>query len=147
MLFNEKGYLKPYEIIPTTLETFKTYFVFNEQRERIFQSYLNFLDILQNASSDHFYQWLDGSFVSKKPFPNDLDLINFVDSQFYRKFESRIRAWEYEFRGKNIDAYTIPVYPDTDFKQYITIYSKNEKLELYGNDRLGNPKGIIQLNF
>ena len=103
MLFDEKGYLKPYEIIPTTLETFKTYFVFNEQRERIFQSYLNFLDILQNASSDHFYQWLDGSFVSKKPFPNDLDLVNFVDYQFYHKFESRIRAWEYEFRGAGRD--------------------------------------------
>ena len=35
MLFDEKGYLKPYEIIPTTLETFKTYFVFNEQRDTI----------------------------------------------------------------------------------------------------------------
>ena len=147
MLFDEKGYIKPYEVIPTTLEIFRTHFVFNEHREQIFQVYLDFADILKSASDTPFYQWLDGSFVSKKPFPNDLDLVNFVDEQFYRKFESRIRVWEYEFRRKNIDAYTIPVYPDTNFKQYITIYSKNEKRELYSSDRLGNPKGIIQLNF
>ena len=93
MLFDEKGYIKPYEVMPTTLETFRTHFVFNEHRERIFQVYLNFLDILQSASDDTpFYQWLDGSFVSEKPFPNDLDLVNFVDREFYRKFESRIRV-------------------------------------------------------
>lgn len=147
MLFDEKGYIKPYTVIPTTFEIFETYFVFNEHREGIFQEYLKLLTRFKEASDDHFYQWIDGSFVSKKPRPNDLDLANFVDWQFYRKFESKIRAWEYEFREKNIDSYTIPVYPNTDFKQYITIYSKNEKLELYGSDRLGNPKGIIQLNF
>ena len=147
MLFDDNGYLTPYKVIPTTLEIFKNQFVFNEHRERIFHQYLELLTAFRNASSEHFYQWLDGSFVSKKPFPNDLDLVNFVDCQFYRKFESRIRSWEHEFRWKNIDYYTIPVYPETDFKQYITIYSKNEKLELYGSDRLGKPKGIIQLNF
>ena len=147
MLFDDKGYAMPYEIIPTTLEIVKTHFVFNEHRERIFQRYLELLKTFQNAPCGHFYQWLGGSFISKKPSPNDLDLVNFVDWQFYRKFESRIRTWEHEFRWKNLDSYTVPVYPEKDFKQYITIYSKNEKLELYGSDRLGNPKGIIQLNF
>jgi hypothetical protein len=147
MLFDNNGHLTPYTVIPTTLDDFKTHFVFNEHRERIFQRYLELLNILQNAPCGHFYQLLDGSFTTKKPFPNDLDLVNFVDWQFYRKFESRIRAWEQEFRWKYIDSYTNPVYPETDFKQYITIYGKNEKLELYGSDRLGKPKGIIQLNF
>jgi hypothetical protein len=147
MLFDENGYLKPYKVITTDIDEFKEVFLFNEHRSRIFQSYVELVEAIQNFSCQQFYQWLDGSFVSKKPFPNDLDLVNFIDYQTYRKFESRIRVLESDFRWKRIDAYTIPIYPDTDFKQYITIYGKNEKQELYSSDRLGRPKGFIQLNF
>jgi hypothetical protein len=147
MLFDENGYIKPYEILTTDIDTFKTTFVFNEHRANIFQSYLELIETLKSFPCSTFHQWLDGSFVSKKPFPNDLDLVNFIDWQVYRKFENRIRDVESTFRWKRLDVYTIPVYPDTDFKKYITIYGKNEKQDLYSTDRLGRPKGIIQLNF
>jgi hypothetical protein len=147
MLFDENGYLTPYNVIKTDIETFKQVFVFNERREEIFENYLALLEIFKGFSNDSFYQWLDGSFASQKNNPNDLDIVNFIDWKIYRKFENRIRELENTFRKKRLDSYTIPIYPNNDFKQYITIYAQQEKIELFGSDRIGRPKGIIQLNF
>lgn len=52
MLFDENGYLTPYDIIITDIETFKQTFVFNERREEIFQNYLALLDIFKGFSND-----------------------------------------------------------------------------------------------
>jgi hypothetical protein len=147
ILFDENGFITPSSIIELSLEEFGEIFIFTKRREEIFRNYLDFLDNLKKMPIGKFHQWLDGSFVTQKPFPNDLDLVTFVDSNFYLKFENRIRDMELEFRWLRLDAYSVPVYPKTTFKQYITKYAIEEKQALYGFDRSGKPKGFIQLNF
>jgi hypothetical protein len=129
------------------LEDFENTFVFTNRRAEIFKNYLEFVDILKGLPIGNFFQWLDGSFVTKKPFPNDLDLVTFVDANAFMRFENRLRVLETDCRWNRLDAYSVPVYPETTFKHYITRYAMEEKQELFGSDRLGQPKGFIQINF
>jgi hypothetical protein len=145
MLFDENGYLKPYAPIETDMRTFQETFVFNTHRERLFNTFMDFVEQLQKLPIEHFYQWIDGSFTTKSPYPRDIDLVNFVDSDFYRKFESRLVNLSKQYKMRGLDIYWVAIFPENNFKNAITIYRTQEYLDLYGSDRLGRKKGIIQL--
>lgn len=81
--FDEKGHIHPYEIIEITLEEFETAFVQQMEeaahRKAIFDGYLNFVSDLKTALRIPFFQWLNGSFTTQKPFPGDIDVVCFID--------------------------------------------------------------------
>lgn len=147
MLFDENGYLKPYTPIETEMETFRETFVINPHRERLYNVYLDFVAEFQKLPIEHFYQWIDGSFTTKSAFPRDIDLVNFVDSTFYRRFESRLVLLSQQYKMRGLDVYWVALFPENNFKHAITVYRTYEYLELYGSDRLGRKKGIIKINF
>lgn len=147
MLFDENGFLKPYEPIEMSLQTFQEHFTFNAHRERLFERYLSFVQTLQAFPIGNFSQWIDGSYTTRLAYPKDIDLVNFVDSTFYLKFESRIIKLSNDFKGQGLDIYWIANFPENDFKSAITLYRTQEYLELYNSDRLGRRKGFIHLKF
>jgi hypothetical protein len=124
--------------IHTRLEkpTFRETFVINSHRERLFNVYLDFVEELQKLPIEHFYQWIDGSFTTKSAFPRDIDLVNFVDSTFYRRFESRLVLLSQQYKMRGLDIYCVAIFPENNFKHAITVYRTHEYLELYGSDRL-----------
>ena len=147
ILFDENGYMKPYEPNAINSENFEKTFVFNEHRQEIFNQYQNFLTILRRMPVGSFYQWINGSFTSRKPFPKDIDLVSFVDSSFYRKFEKRLLELQQEFKYRQVDAYFEPVFPDNHFMSAATRYNAADWKHLYGRDRQFRRKGFIQINF
>jgi hypothetical protein len=96
----------------------------------------------------NFYQWIDGSFTTQKPYPRDIDLVNFVDSIFYRKFENKLatlsKDMKYNYR---LDVYFEPIFPDNHFLSASTRYNKADWKLLYERDRQFRRKGFIQINF
>jgi hypothetical protein len=147
MQFDENGFLTPYEPIETDLKKFQDIFTFNLHREELFKNYLNLLDAFKTLPLTNYYQWVDGSFATLKPYPRDIDLVNFVNAHQYRQFESKLIYLAKIFKDKGLDMYWIAIYPKNDFKNAITTYTTYEFQELYGTDRLNRKKGFLQIKF
>ncbi len=60
-------------------------------------------------------QWIDGSFVSQKQNPGDIDLLTFLPTGLYDQYEQIVRSWRTEFKtgaGGRVDAHLIRVYEE-----------------------------------
>ena len=79
--FDKYGNLVPYDIIPTTLPDIEKYFVNQmknkDHRFQLFSSYLKYTQQLTQLINTDYYQWINGSFVTKSLKPNDIDFISF----------------------------------------------------------------------
>ena len=103
ILFDERGHVFPYEVIEMTLEQFEQVFVEGLEdvahRRRLFSRYLQFVNELKKVFPSQFFQWVGGSFATKKPFPGDIDVVTFIDYRNYEKNEPSLRALKKSFRA------------------------------------------------
>jgi hypothetical protein len=145
--FDEHGFLNPTEPILSDWETVQKTFVYNPRRERLFEAYINFLIEVKREIPKPFFQWVNGSFVTKKLYPNDIDLVTFLDFEVYESKEAVLNDLRYQFRPA-VDAYFAAVYPEnhdlfvrfkTDTIQWRHDFSSDKKKKQH--------KGFIQLNF
>ena len=60
-----------------TIDEFKEIFVYNDKRRLIFSGFQKLLGIFKQIECSHIYA--DGSFVTKKPFPSDIDICWHMD--------------------------------------------------------------------
>jgi hypothetical protein len=109
--------------------------------------YLGYVDILKNMGVGEFQQWINGSYVTQKVYPRDIDLVNFVNYDFHRKFEQRLRLMKDEWKYKDIDAYFETAYPETHKRHFLTVFQQNKWREIYGSDRQDIRKGFVQINY
>lgn len=159
MEFDDLGYLSPYSVIETDLETFEKIFISNfeysDTRKKLFQNYLSYIHDFKNQISENFYQWIDGSFVTSKLNPNDIDIVTFLDAGIY---ENNLLKLVY-FQGGNLkmeqklDCYFVKGYP-VGHKNHkiITHFDSLEWFHLFSKSRVQKngkrySKGIIQINF
>lgn len=158
--FDEYGYLKPYELIEIDIETLEEIFIkafrASKTRNELFINYVSFLDAFQvEVVASEFIQWINGSFVTKKLNPQDLDIVTLIDNQTYKLKEKEITYFQsIEFYQKtNMDCYFLRVYPENDPKYIRTksdlAYWENQFSFIRKSRILGKPprKGFIQLNF
>jgi len=157
--FDLRGNLKPYRIIPISYENFQEVFVASfdgsSSRHGIFKNYENYLQELQEILNHDFYQWINGSFVSNKGYPRDIDLVTIID---YRDYENQKENIERKFASRKardifkVDAYIVSQYPKKHpkyaFYQSDLAYWRN----LFGKTRVNRAKkqfekGFVQINF
>jgi hypothetical protein len=81
--FDSRGYITPNEIIDVTLNEFESIYCYNEHRKLIFENYIDFSVELHKLGLSNFYQWIDGSFITTKRYPKDIDFVTFVDYEFF----------------------------------------------------------------
>jgi hypothetical protein len=124
----------------------------------LFQNYLSYIHDFKNQISENFYQWIDGSFVTSKLNPNDIDIVTFVSAENYEKNSSKL----VDFHGirikkeQELDCYFVKEYPvehknyelitHLDYVYWLDFFSKAKPKP---NARTGKKyaKGIIQINF
>lgn len=121
--FDARGLLMPYKRIELSLESFEENFVtaFEKasSRGQIFENYKRFISAFREQVSPKFIQWINGSFVSNKQNPRDIDFVTIIDYEIFTEKEKLI---EDEFRLKGakekyaVDAYTIRKYSEVDAK-------------------------------
>lgn len=157
--FDQKGFLYPHQKINLTLDAFEEMFVkgFPQSvtRQRLFENYQTYVRDFREMLTPVFTQWINGSFVSKKPNPKDIDMVTLIDFQTDLKHE-KIIAERFVNRKAieiyGVDAYTLTVFPE-DHRQHVQTKSDL----LYWNDwfgrswsnRTGNrlPKGYVEIQF
>ena len=159
LTFDIRGNLHPYQKTKLSLNQFETFFVksFREDSSRIelFANYLRFLDDFKKDITTDFIQWIDGSFISNKLNPNDIDFVTLIEHSVYQKKRTLI---DYKFRllkGKEfygVDAYTVELFPKNDKNILICksdlIYWDNWFSQTKKNwTKKQFPKGYIEIEF
>ncbi len=129
--FDTRGNLNPYEKVDITLDNFRKYFVENfaddnHRRIKIFEDYSNFLHAFKQEVTEDFIQWIDGSFVTKKRAPRDIDFVTLID---YQTYESHQTIIENKYRRQPartsfglVDAYVIKMYPLGHSRRWVSEY-------------------------
>lgn len=146
MVFDEHGYLTPDEAHQVSnFQTLTALFGFNEHREEMLKSLLAFQDRLYALTGSSYVQWIDGSFISKKERPNDIDVVTFLPDDVYIREEKELRLLRKAF--KQIDAYFVRDYSMGHPKQFITAFDRTEWLHLFTTDRNRRPKGFIEYTY
>lgn len=157
--FDIRGNLKPYQIVNTNHALFKETFVdtfdHSSSRYALYKKYLKYTASLSELLSKPYYQWIDGSFISTKANPKDIDLVSIIDYSDYEKHSLEIES---EFVGSKarevyqVDAYLVSEYPIDHPKFAFTNSDKLYWRSLFSRTRVNRAKkqyekGFIQLNF
>jgi len=129
--FDNRGNLMPYKRIEVSLEDFQRFFITkfedkSDTRPKIFNHYLDYLKDFKKEVTPNFIQWINGSFVSNKLNPRDIDFVTLVDFETYESEEWLI---ENRFRRQNakdyygrIDAYVVKIYPKSHERYFVSEY-------------------------
>ncbi len=151
--FDSNGYLQPYQAIETNIQTFERTFVTDfpdsASRKRLFENYLKFLQELKGTLGLDFLQWIDGSYVTKKREPNDMDIVTFLDHQVIEANEKELipfRNLGYK-KQQGLDIYFVPVYPTEHPLHSRGQFDKLEFYHLFTRNRKKQYKGFLAIDF
>lgn len=93
--FDRYGFLKPNSEIACELVDFEEHFVNafeSKTRRQIFEHYKTFSDEIKRITHSSFlHQWINGSFVSKKINPKDIDFVTFIEESVFIKYQNEIQ--------------------------------------------------------
>ncbi|WP_373515239.1 hypothetical protein [Persicitalea sp.] len=94
-------------------------------------------------------QWLNGSFVTLKSDPEDIDLVNFIpfNDNLDNALEKLIPYFTVggSMEKYRIDAHLVPVYPESDPRFENTKLRTAYFERWFGHDRDGYSKGFIEI--
>ena len=157
LTFNHSELLVPDHKINCTLQEFECAFVLNVpslKRKEIFDAYVKYSeDFKKVCNLDELIQWINGSFVTKKVNPGDIDLVTFINYDVIQKLGSKLD--DFKFPNSEIiygvDAYIVEVYPETHSDQYRYISDKAYWMDRFTKTRRvrGNrlSKGFLEVKF
>ncbi len=155
--FDEKGHVYPYEVIEFTLEEFERIFVEGledkSHRRNLFSKYLQFNDDLKKALNIPYFQWINGSFTTQKLFPGDVDIVSFID---YDYFIRNGRFFNHLAQNSQ-ELYKVDAHFGTTASWRHRFYERTTNDDKYWRDVYGfsrrdenlvrHPKGIIKIKF
>lgn len=146
--FDNNGYLLPYQAIEIDLTTLENTFVFNKHRERLFINYLRWLDSFRSKVTTKFTQFVNGSFISQKEFPKDMDFVTFFDYQIYEQEERFLdKYWTFSLENEGLDSYLVKTYP-REHKEYFTVVvAQNEWINRYSKKVIVSQNQVIEKGF
>jgi len=151
--YDIRGNLKPYDIIYTDWSTFRAEFVDafpqSSTRQVIFRNFSEYIEKLVPIIGTGFHQWIDGSFVTRKLDPRDIDIVTFVDASTYYANEPEIdilRAY-HRHHKTGVDEYFVKRYPETHRKHVFYEMDLFQWRNQFTTSRARKSKGFLQLNF
>ena len=127
--FDIRGHLKPYGKNRIEEKELKKHFVdpFNgsSTRKKLYEGFLRYnADLQQLLNNQHYVQWINGSFISTKINPRDIDLVNLIDYKLVSTYETELKRFTTSL-GKEeygVDGYIVKVYPE-EHKEYMRMES------------------------
>lgn len=156
LTFNHHGYLIPNTNIRSTLNEFRAHFVdkiASRRRNELYNNYLNYSDQLKTAlGGNDLLQWIDGSYVTKKEEPGDIDLITFIDGTVIEQLNHIFDPFKYprSLQDYGVDAYLVAVYDHKDRKHPLFIGDQMYWMDLFDKTQRSrngqkHPKGFLEI--
>lgn len=155
----ENGLLFPYEAIETTISvlcaTFVKSFPMSQTRANLFQEWTKYNSLLRIEIGQDFTQWIDGSFVTGKVNPKDMDIVSFIPYHLYDRHHRVLNnLWSDTWEKEGIDAFLVKFYPHEhpafeletkpNCNQWARRYSSTKPDELFIQHQKGYLTLIIQ---
>ncbi|MBP6430613.1 MAG: hypothetical protein KA319_02515 [Ferruginibacter sp.] len=134
----KKSGLLPVGIHYATWQQFNETFGFNQHRQQLLIDLKKGLQLLQKYGCTEVC--IDGSFVTSKPFPNDVDVCYDNTHMNWKKFITEHPEFNDSKNGSKIqkEKYQSEFYAYNAFEDYI--------LQFFQFDRDNNPKGIVKIS-
>jgi len=157
--FDIRGNLSPYKKVEISIDEFQENYVepfdSNSSRKIIFEDYKIYLDDFQSEISLNFKQWINGSFVTNRDNPRDIDLVNLVDFEIVEEKYDLIKSKFINREALNkykIDAYLVRIYPKGHKDHFKTISDLLYWEHWFGHTKKNRAKkrfkkGFIELSF
>jgi hypothetical protein len=144
--FDDYGYLTPYEPIPSTLEDIERHLTYNIRRQTLFSALSKFIDELKKLDVYPIIMWVNGSFTTTKKYPKDIDLVVFLP---FDKLKSNTKDLQILAKSNDplIEVFYEPIYPSGHQLDVTNVENQSYWQGVFGFDRKGFDKGIIELNF
>lgn len=157
--FDQHGHLMPYEIIDLDLEAVKWHFVaeFGQSghRKLLYQSFESLIEKLKNEIIGSFFILVDGSFVSTKENPADIDFVVFMPIAEFEKSSPLFQSLDYN--RKQIHRQTglhvfVSYFCSGGHPQFIEANALFDKWTNWFShtkliDGVALPKGIVRVKF
>jgi hypothetical protein len=83
MKFDNNGNLFPYEAHAISFDKFASVFGFDENRKFLLSKLSSFTTELKRILPGEITIWVDGSFVTRRSDPKDIDLVIFVNFHYF----------------------------------------------------------------
>lgn len=149
MEFDNFGNLHPYGIIKSELRIIEDFFVANFiesiTRKTLFSEFSLFLNEIKSIVENGML-WLDGSFITLKKDPQDIDILIFVHSEILLEKERELTILKKKYQPK-IDSYFIELLPENHPQYFLFEMNRKEWLFTFSTSRSFQNKGIIQIEF
>ena len=157
--FNVRGHLMPYKKVGLTLSQFERIFVeehgSESKRAKLFDNFKAFTTDFSEKISQKFTCWINGSFVSQKSSPRDIDFVILLDYQIVEEKKAIIKSNFLNadsLKEYNLDAYIVKIYPEehdnykytkSDLSYWNDWFTKGKK------NRAGvrPPKGYVEIEY
>lgn len=153
--FDTNGYLKPSGVIESSVTEMNKYLVTpmdSELRNAHFHQYSQYSKKLKALTGEpKIRQWVNGSFVTQKRNPKDIDIVTFIDHKKVKELgaaldEFRNGAWE----RHGVDAYIITTFPESNKHHFNYQSDCGYWLDKFGGtrrDRSGkkHSKGFLEI--
>lgn len=153
MIFDAFGHLTPYDLIITDWEAIASEFVepFTKSitRSATYKALQTYLIEVKTELGIPLIIWMDGSFITKKPNPNDVDFVIFVDTDVFQQHQTAIQRFVAKRRELRslIDGYFVEVFPTDHSNYFITEADTIEWYHRFSRDRNKRKKGILTFTF
>lgn len=153
MEFDAYGNLTPYSLIKIDVDTFRQQFVeqfpFSTKRSWLFDVFLSYMNDVKQIVKTEVSVWVDGSFITRKPEPKDIDFVVFIDYQVYYQFEQAIEQIRQRrfLENSGIDGYFVIHYPEGHRRRNWFESDQIRWLHDFGTSLANRKKGIVQLSF
>jgi hypothetical protein len=157
--FDIRGNLKPYEVLRLEIPEFVSLFVDSfdpdSTRTNLYSNYKSYFSDLHQMLKYEFFQWIDGSFITTKRDPRDIDVVSFIDFKDYEEYTEII---DNRFSSKNarkiygVDAYIVPKYPENHVRYAFFLSDFLYWRNFFGKTKVNRAKkqfdkAIVQINF
>lgn len=151
LTFDAIGHLTPTGAIMSTLSEIENRLVFqlpdSTVRPALFTQLQDFVKVFATEISDTFTIWIDGSFVTSKANPNDIDIVIFLDYRTYSLLEAKLDVFKYKRLFSNIDCYIERAYP-VDHVHYVRYQADLAYWHnLFIRNRKKQYKGYLSISF
>ncbi len=157
LVFDDNGFLVPNQPLAVDLRTMEQVFVEafpgSHTRQRLFVHFLRYLEGFKSRVSRRFTVWVNGSYVTRRLNPKDLDFVVFLDHKVYEAQEPFLdKFWSFSLEAEGLDAYLVKEYPAAhalyaqtrnDKALWLSLYQKTK----WSEDNTFYPKGFLELTF
>lgn len=157
LTFNNSGLLMPDRNISSSVKELELEFVTNIpsiKRKKIFDNYIQYNeDFKRVCELSELHQWINGSYITKKNNPGDIDLVTFLDYNIIQSLGSKLDDFKYPNSEiiYGVDGYIIEVYPENHRYRFRYISDKAYWMDRFTKTRRirGNrlAKGFLEINY